>query len=144
MDKRQKEIWGDNRETLLQAMSNCRFWTVSDLARQTELTRSTIYEHLRTLLSIGLVTKDGSRYQLSPTLHPAETLQTDAKPVLDEIKIKWNITGYNKIIYKPGISAELEVPELYSPNNLLLSDDAKKMLQLQAYMNLTERLLTQL
>jgi hypothetical protein len=79
-------------------------------------------------------------YQLNP-LNQLNQLQSDARSILDGIRPRWNITGYNQIIIKPGVSIEHEVQELYLDNGRELSADCRKMLQLRGYIALTEKIL---
>jgi hypothetical protein len=72
---------------------------------------------------------------------PADRLRK-IKSRLGEIKPRWTITAYNKIISKTGQSAELEVPELgyLSRGGIKLPDEERKLLELQGNLKLSEEL----
>jgi hypothetical protein len=90
------------------------------------------------------VNKDGgeAHWKLPKIVRsPADRLR-DIKSRLQKIKLRWTITAYNQIVSKTGLSAELKVPELdyLSGQGMRLSDEDKKILQIEGNLALSEKL----
>jgi hypothetical protein len=100
-------------------------------------------ERLPLIKSLTL-NKDGDEadWKLIRTVSSSVDILREIKSRLQNIKPRWTITAYNRIITKTGLRAELEIPELdyFTGRDMELSDEDKKILQIKGNFDLSEKL----
>jgi DNA-binding IclR family transcriptional regulator len=70
-DRRQAATWKETEQKILQQMKDFRRRTVVELYKATGITRPTIGKHLKIMVAIGIMRRDGSKFWLA---NPVEAM----------------------------------------------------------------------